>query len=477
MSINTAPDVEMDVLLEPVEQGAGGNRKIDGPSSILGTVRKLRKDALAALVEFNTTYGDLCRIKFGLKEQALIISHPEDIREVLSDRRGHYQKGGNRNFKEIDRFFTNSLFTSDGDFNKRQRKLLKPTFNPMLTDSFAVPMVNAAKEMMDAWEQQGLQQIDLKQAILQLTRRNICENVLGVEETFEDAARTIRECFEVANIVTMERARQIAPAPLWVPTPSNRRFLEAKERMLHLIERVIERHRVEQAPVRSMVQMFMAARYADNGEPMAHEQLLTECMTLCFGAYETSANTFTYAFHFLSKYPQVRARVIAEVDEVTQGRLPTIADVAKLGYTRKVLNETMRHYTPGSMLIRCAKQDTELAGNPVPAGTMIVLNIYFMHRHPDYWENPLAFDPDRFDAPVANPGVKQAFIPFGGGGRSCIGMGMAMMDGLLLLATVSQRYLLDNRLDAAEGAAPSLRRIVMGPESGVQVMLRKRGHH
>lgn len=475
MNMNTAPELEMDILLEsPVEAGPSTHRKIDGPQGILSTVSKLRKNALAALVKFNTEYGDLCRIKFGLKEQALIICHPEDIREVLSDRHGHYQKNGNRNFKEIDRFFTNSLFTSDGDFNKRQRKLLKPTFNPMLTNQFAAPMVNAAKEMMDAWERDGLTQVDLKQSILQLTRRNICENVLGVDESFHNAAETIKDCFEIANILTMERARQVAPLPLWIPTAKNRRFLGGKQRMLGLIDRVIQYHRETDGPVKSMVQMFMAAKYADNGETMEHAQLLTECMTLCFGAYETSANTFTYAFHFLSLYPDIRTRVLAEVDEVMQGRLPTVADIGRLPYTRKVLNETLRHYTPGSMLIRCANQDTVLAGNPIPAGTMIVLNIYAMHRHPAFWDNPMSFDPDRFDATFANKGVKQAFIPFGGGGRSCIGMGMAMMDGILLLATVAQRYRLDNILDYADGANPSLRRIVMGPESGIPVLLKKR---
>lgn len=453
-------------------QGLG--KDLPGPKGILGTVSKLRRNALAALVEFNETYGDICRIKFGLKEQAVIISHPDDIRTVLSDRHGHFQKNGNRNFKEIDRFFTNSLFTSDGDFNKRQRKLLKPTFNPMLTDQFAAPMVNAAKEMMDRWDAQKLTRVNLKEEVLALTRRNICENVLGVDEHFHQAAQTLRESFEVANILTMERARQVLPLPLWIPTPRNVRFLKAKKKMLALIEAVIEHHTTTPTPTRSMVQMFMQAKYADNNQPMEHEQLLTECMTLCFGAYETSANTFTYAFHFLSRYPDVRAQLEHDIDTLLEGRLPTVADVGRLGYARKILNETMRHYTPGSMLIRCAKQQTELAGYTIAANTMIVLNIYSMHRHRDYWDNPLAFDPSRFDLERLSEAKKHAFIPFGGGGRSCIGMGMAMMDGILLLATVIQRYRINNAIDYADSAAPSLRRIVMGPEGQIPVLLERR---
>jgi cytochrome P450 len=173
---------------------------------------------------------------------------------------------------------------------------------------------------------------------------------------------------------------------------------------------------------------------------MTDRQLRDEVMTLLLAGHETTSNALGWTFHLLSENPDAEARLHAEVDRVLAGRPATVDDLTALEYTERVLAESLRIYPPAWGIGRRALRDTVLGGYPIRAGSILSLSPYVLHRDPRFWPDPLRFDPDRFlpAAKAARP--KHAYFPFSAGARSCIGESFAWMEGVLLVATIAQRW-------------------------------------
>jgi cytochrome P450 len=181
----------------------------------------------------------------------------------------------------------------------------------------------------------------------------------------------------------------------------------------------------------------------ETGQGLSDEQVRDEVIGFFIAGHETVSSALSWTWMLLSRNPESWRRLRAEVDEVLGGRTPTAADVAKLEYTTRVLLEAMRLYPPIFVLMRCAKEDDEVGGYHVPAGANIVLCAYVTHRHPEFWENPEGFDPDRF-TPERSEGLhRMAYFPFSAGPRKCIGNTFAMMQMPIVLAMVAQRFRLN----------------------------------
>jgi cytochrome P450 len=157
-------------------------------------------------------------------------------------------------------------------------------------------------------------------------------------------------------------------------------------------------------------------------------------------AHDTTATTMSWVWALLEQHPHVEAKLHAELDAVLGGRLPTAGDVPRLGYTRMVVEEAMRLYPPAYVYSRAVKEDDVIGGFRIPGGTLLDLSPYVTHRHPDFWERPDEFLPERFSPEAAAQRPRYAYFPFSGGPRQCIGNGFAMMEAQLILATVAQRY-------------------------------------
>jgi len=139
----------------------------------------------------------------------------------------------------------------------------------------------------------------------------------------------------------------------------------------------------------------------------------------------------------------VRRKLCEEVDRVLGQRPPTLADIPHLKYTRMVFMEGMRLYPPPWVLPRSATGEDEIGGYHIPAGSVVYVCPYITHRHPAFWDNPEGFDPERFSPDRQNPSVREAYLPFGGGPHLCIGNDFAMLEAQLIIARVTQKYLLD----------------------------------
>ena len=186
--------------------------------------------------------------------------------------------------------------------------------------------------------------------------------------------------------------------------------------------------------------MLMEARDAETFEGMDDRQLLDEALTLMVAGHETTANTLAWAWFCLARHPEVRAQMEDEIDRVTGGRRPGLNDVPHFVFTRQIVEETLRLFPPIWIIGREALDDDVLGGYDIAARSSLAIPPFLVHRHPAYWNAPDRFVPDRFAPENAAKRPKFAYFPFGGGQRFCLGAGLTLLQGPLILATLGQQF-------------------------------------
>ena len=216
---------------------------------------------------------------------------------------------------------------------------------------------------------------------------------------------------------------------------------------------------------------MLAARDEETGTGMSDAQLRDEIVTLFAAGHETTATALAWTWYLLAEHPDAEARLHAEVDGALGGRLPAYADLEALPWTRMVAEETMRLYPPAYSISRVAAADDEIDGHAIAKGSLVNVSPWVTHRNPALWEEPDRFDPERFLPERVKARHRYAYFPFGGGPRICIGMGFALMEARLILATLARRYRL--RLVPGQDIEP-LGRITLRPANGLRMMIERR---
>jgi cytochrome P450 len=228
------------------------------------------------------------------------------------------------------------------------------------------------------------------------------------------------------------------PPPYSWPLPRHRRARKAIRILRDHISLFIEERLNSQTSRNDFLSILMQARDEDDN-PMSGEQLMAECLTLFGAGHETTATALSWTWYLLCQHPESYQRVQHEVDNALQGRTPTYADLARLPYCLQVFKEVLRLYPPVYLIFRRALRNVEIDGYRVPKGCFVVLAPYTLHRREEYFPEPDKFDPERFTLEREKRLPRYAFVPFGAGPRTCIGLHFAMMEGHLLLATLAQR--------------------------------------
>jgi cytochrome P450 len=380
-------------------------------------------------------YGDVVRLRLPGKS-VILLAHPDHVKRVLSDNRANYEKGVTYdNFRLL---AGNGLITSEGDFWKRQRRLAAPAFHGDAIAALATTMTAAATDMLATWDAAGDKRFDLHHEMTQLTLRIVGESLFGQDLAADGDLST--PAFGVALHAVIERSNAFFSFPLWMPTPGNVRLRRALRLLDRLVFRVIERYRKGESRGGQLLAMLVGAVDEETREQMNDRQLRDEVITMYLAGHETTALMLTWAWHLLSHHPEVTEKLEAELASVLGGRVPTSADVPRLRYTRMVIDESMRLYSPTWTVARDVREDDEIDGYRIPAGTMVMLSQYVTHRRPDVWPDPLRFDPERFTPEAIKQRHRFAYFPFSAGPRVCIGNTFSLMVGTLILATVCQRY-------------------------------------
>ena len=383
-------------------------------------------------------YGDVVRLHVAGRTM-ILLAHPDHVRHVLYDNRDNYYKGGT--YDSFRLLSGNGLITSEGDFWKRQRRLAAPAFHNTAIAALGAIMTGASVDLLADWDAQApggaAVRFDLHQEMTRITLRIVGESLFG--QDLRGDMDLSAPAFAVALREVMERGSAGLAPPMWLPTPSNLRLRRALRVLDDLVYRIIEQQR--RHPIEgTLLAMFMAAVDEETGERMDDRQLRDEIITMYLAGHETTALALTWTWHLLSHHPAFYDHLEAELAEVLGGRVPTIADLPRLRYTRMVLEESMRLYAPVWSIARDVRADDEISGYRIPAGATVLLSQYVIHRRPDLWPDPDRFDPERFAPERVKARHKFAYFPFSTGPRVCIGNTFTLVEGTLILATVCQRY-------------------------------------
>src|SRR5215218_10920407 len=380
-------------------------------NSVLGSIGDIYRDRLRFVLDVAGTYGDIAQYRVA-HTRMYQVSSPEGVGRILHDNHRNYSKDV-ATFGTLKLFLGNGLFTSDGDFWRRQRRLAQPAFHRRRVAAFGGLMTDATLEMLDRWRplaDRG-QPLDVGAEFSRLTmevvtRALFSASVEGDIGTIGGAIATL------LDDVTFRFTFPFYP-PLRVPTPRNRRFLAARATLDGIVYRIIAERRRRPAEHDDLLAMLMEARDEQTGEGMSDKQLRDEVITLFLAGHETTANALTWASYLLSTHVEPARRLRAEVDETLRGRVPTAADVPNLSYTRMVIDETLRLYPPAWVTNRRAIEDDTVCGYCIPADATVSISPYVTHRDPTLWDNPEGFDPERF-APERSAGRPHyPYFPFG----------------------------------------------------------------
>jgi cytochrome P450 len=328
-------------------------------------------------------------------------------------------------------------------------------------------MEQQATTMLRQWEEYARRGVtfDVVPELMRLTL-NIVSQALFTAN-LESDLDCIQDALTVGRDYSVERAWSVVRIPQWLPTPSNRRHRTSLAGFHSVIERMIAERRQSPQRVNDLLTMLMEAR-DENGAPMSGKQLRDEVATLLTAGHETTTLVLAWTIFLISTRPEVVKRMTAEVGFLN-GRLPAYEDLSRLRYTRMVAEEAMRLYPPVWVLSRTAVEDDVMGSFQIPAGSEILIFPYVTHRHPQWWEDAEKFRPERFLPENSTGRPRGAYLPFGAGPRTCIGLNFAMTEILVVLTLLLQRFRVELAMDPARvRAEPS---VTLRPNPGVPVRL------
>jgi cytochrome P450 len=426
----------------------------------------MRRDPLGTMLSMARDFGDIAYTRLGPFD-VYLVSHPDDIRDVLVTNNHSYMKG--RGLQEAKRVLGEGLLTSEGEFHRSQRRLIQPIFHHARIDGYGEVMVRDAIRLTDRWRDG--QALNVHAEMMRLTMVIVGTTLFGadVEGDAAEVGIALSDVLGMFQRVTNPFGALLDRLPL----PSTRRYRRAQATLDGVIERMIRRRRAEGANGEDLLSMLIAAQDEESGAGMADRQVRDEAMTLFLAGHETTAQLLTWTWYLLSRSPYVEARLHAELEEVLGGddRTPVAGDLPNLRYTGMVLSEAMRMYPPAYVLGRLALEDVRIGDRRVPAGSTILMSPYVVHHDPRWYPEPFRFDPGRWTADEVAKRPRHAFLPFGGGPRLCIGEGFAWMEGKLLLATIARRW----RLRVPRTHPVELQPMVtLRPKGGMPVRVERR---
>lgn len=421
-----------------------------GPKGLpwFGSVFPAWRDPLTLFLKSRARYGDVVRFKFG-PFQYYLVNDPSVVKHVLVDNPKAYTKS--RNYLGLKVVLGEGLLTSEGDHWRRQRKLAQPAFHRDKLAGFANQMSVATRDMLTRWTSEGSDTTFCIHAeMMRLTFRIVGFTLFSADVDGE--AKEVGQALDVAMHWANDYAESMFRIPPSVPTPANLRFKKAKKTLDDVVFGLIAGRRATAAKSGEygddLLGMLMAATEEAEGGSAARtgmddQQLRDEIITMILAGHETTANLLAWTFHLLSKHPDVERKVRQEATRVLGDRDASLEDVKSLEYTRMVLEEAMRLYPPAWMFERQAVTADTLGAYRIEPGSIVGLCPYVLHRHPDHWENPEGFDPERFRPERAETRPRYAYLPFGGGPRTCVGNHFAMMEAQIVLAMIVREQRLE----------------------------------
>ncbi|MFO0699050.1 MAG: cytochrome P450 [Nitrospira sp.] len=452
---------------------------IPGPpvSRWWGCSPELRRDTLGFLIRCQA-YGDVVKLPMGLVIELLLrqrdaaiylLNHPADVKHVLVSNQHNYRKAPVPPVES--RIFGQGVLHTEGDIHHAQRRLFLPFFHGHHVTAYSRLITDTACARMARWHE-GLT-VDIGEEMAHLTLSVIWRLLFG-EELQSDGSLIRHAILAGQRLIKLQYDSLLASLiPLWIPLPRHRRFM----RGFHVIEETIVRlirDRRRSAEHRDDVLSLLLAAKDENGHPLSEKEIRDELMTFLLAGHETTANALTWTWFLLSQDDSVRDRMICELKESVGDRLPDATDLPRLRYLKLIWDESLRLYPPAwSLHTRLGQaQDRLPSGAILPPGSWVFISPWNLHRNPRWFPDPTRFDPTRFSEDTNRTRPPFAYIPFGAGGRGCLGESFAELEGLLILATIAAKFHLHLRDDQAIRPEPGM---TLHPNIPVQMTVHRVG--
>jgi len=427
-----------------------GNTPPSLPANFLfGNIRELRNDPLAFMTKAAHTYGDVVRYRLA-RYSFYLVTHPDGVQRILQDNYKNYTRNGSVIWDALKPAFGSPLIVSDGDSWFYRRRIMQPIFIHRHVSEFAKLMTQKASAMLDSWMPfaDNGRSLDISEAVGQLTLGIVLASLFSVENP--EQTKLLGDATLIQNQDAILRSSVLFYPPPSVPTPHNRRLRSAILTLDQNIHALIEEHRQSPGTFKDLLALLLQVRDEETGEGLSDRQLRDEAASLYFAGYGTSSNTLLWAFYLLSLHPQVMQRLWDEIDANLGDRTPTVEDLPNLPYVQMIFSETLRLYPPGWVSVRKVIADDEILGCHIPAGSHVTISAHVTHRHPNYWDDPDRFDPERFSAEQSKGRSRYVYFPFLGGPHQCLGRDFVLLEAQLILIMVAQRY----RLELLPGYVP-----------------------
>lgn len=381
-------------------------------------------------------YGDVFRMDI-FNQHMIVAIHPDAVRHVNVSNRQNYDKL--RSYDVVRRFLTgDGLVSSRGDLWRRQRKLMAPFYTPKGVQAYGEIMLKDGHRVRERWSKLEGNQVEIGEEMTFVTATIILRAMFSMET--DEAIIGMKNAVETMLGYTSSRQNGI-PVPSWLPTRRNLAYFKARDMVHSYIHSVIERRR--QLPEadwpNDLLTRLMQARDEATGEAMSAKLLRDESITTFFAGHETTARTMTFAWFALAANPHVAEKLYAELDAVLGDRTATLDDLHRLPYTLQVIKEVLRLYPPAPFYIRDAIAHDQLDGFNT-LGLPVLMSPYYTHRHPDFWEEPHEFNPDRWTPEQEAKMHPYAYHPFAAGQRVCIGNNFSLLESHILLSLLAREY-------------------------------------
>lgn len=397
---------------------------------MLRAFQVIRHDPLAYLNSVWSEYGDITQFPVP-RPPSYLVNSPAGVRHVLVDNARNYDKSTIQ-YRALSLVTGEGLLTSDGSVWRDQRRALQPAFHHSALEDIGGHVAAATRRVAEQWSAlPDGSVVDADAFMMGAALEVVAASLMGTDLTgrsSEIAAATLD-----ALEVVVARARVPITPPAWLPTPANRVLKRSVARLDSAVAEMVDSR--SGSPGGDLLGLLLAVR-DDQGRPLSVAQIRDQLVTFIVAGHETVASALGWAWGLLAQHPAVADRIAAEADTLAPNRPIAFADYPQLPFTRAVVEETLRLYPPAWLVTRRATNDDVIDGIRVPSGSLIIMSPWLLHRHPDLWEDPESFLPERFLSDVP----RFAHIPFGAGPRLCIGRDFSYVESVMVLAELARRF-------------------------------------
>lgn len=433
-----------------------------------GSLQAFREDPLTLMSQLHQEHGDYAKFRLGPKKFYAVFD-PDMLKEIMVTKADSFSKAGT--FDEIKRLTGEGLVLSNGEYHDRQRRLLQPKLSRNQIQKYAQQMTASTLAVIDTWKHG--EQRELTRDLFDITFDIIARTMFSYDSS--EKLRRIGKAFVSINRIAAAKIRALVRIPLLIPTSQNREYLSALRTLDEIVFSLIADRRsnpTDEHEQQDLLSALMNARDEEDQTGLTDQQLRDELMTMFLAGHETTAFTLAWAIDYILRHPEVEEKLVQEWSEVLGGDAPAAQHYGRLTYTQNVLWETLRLRPAGYITGRTAEVDVQVGSLKLSQGEAVMISPYPLHISETYFKDPFLFRPERFENDYVKTIPLMAYFPFGAGPRSCIGNHFAMMEMVLILASIGQKFKLRYKPGQPPLEAEAL--LTLAPKGDIYVTIEQR---